>query len=120
MELLSPINMSSVEETETEDSNESSPISLAELAEVVKKLLCGRAPGVDEFYPLFSEGSGQNWAVFAVRPLQCCIEGRDSVSPGWWFPFSKRVTGGCAPNIRVSQCSASLGKFTPGVLERRL
>jgi len=33
--------MSSVEEAESEDAGEASPISLAEVAEVVKKLWCG-------------------------------------------------------------------------------
>ncbi len=45
------LNASSVEEAEFEDSGEASPISLAEVAEVVKKLLSGKVPGVDEIHP---------------------------------------------------------------------
>ncbi len=41
MELLNPTNTSSVEEAEFEDSVGASPISLAEIAKVVKKLLSG-------------------------------------------------------------------------------
>ncbi len=40
--------MSSVEEAEFEDPWEASLISLAEVSEVVKKLLSGKVPGVDE------------------------------------------------------------------------
>ncbi len=36
------------QEAEFEDLGEASPISLAEVSEVVKKLLSGKAPGVDE------------------------------------------------------------------------
>ena len=44
-ELLNPANMSSVEEVELEDPGGSSFVSLAEVTEVVKQLLSGKAPG---------------------------------------------------------------------------
>jgi len=50
-ELLNPTNTSSEEEAESENSGEASPISLAEVAEVVKKLFSVKAPGVDEILP---------------------------------------------------------------------
>ncbi|KAM4590384.1 uncharacterized protein V3H82_004354 [Fundulus diaphanus] len=50
-DLLNPTNTSSIEEAEPEDSGSGSPISGAEVAEVVKKLLGGKAPGVDEIRP---------------------------------------------------------------------
>ncbi len=50
-ELLNPTNTFSVEEAEFEDPGEALPISLAEVAEVVKKLLSSKAPGVDEIHP---------------------------------------------------------------------
>jgi len=34
--------------------------------------------------------------------------------PAWWSPFLRKGTGGCAPIIRESHCSASPGKFIPG------
>jgi len=43
--LLNPTNMSS--EAESEDSGETPPTSLVEVAEVVKKLFSGKAPGAD-------------------------------------------------------------------------
>ena len=45
-ELRNPTNMSSVE-----DSGVASPISLAEVSQVVKKLLSGKTPGLDEIHP---------------------------------------------------------------------
>ena len=50
-ELLNPTNTSSGEEAESEASGEAPPISLAEVAEVVKQLFSGKAPGVDEIRP---------------------------------------------------------------------
>ena len=50
-ELLNPANTSSGEEAEYEASREAPPISLAEVAEVVKQLFSGKAPGVDEIRP---------------------------------------------------------------------
>ena len=42
-ELLNPTNMSSMEDAEFEDSGGPLPISLAEVSEVVKKLLSSKA-----------------------------------------------------------------------------
>lgn len=50
-ELLNASNMSSKEEEEVEDSGETSPISKAEVTEVAKMLVSGKAPGVDEIRP---------------------------------------------------------------------
>ena len=50
-DLLNPTGMSSLEEAELHDSGEVSPISLAEVSEVVKKLLSGKALGVYENHP---------------------------------------------------------------------
>ncbi|XP_051775570.1 uncharacterized protein LOC127525979 [Erpetoichthys calabaricus] len=52
-DLLNPTNMPSNEEAEPGDSEVGSPISGTEVTEVVKKLLGGRAPGVDEIRPEF-------------------------------------------------------------------
>ncbi|KAI3352799.1 hypothetical protein L3Q82_019232 [Scortum barcoo] len=50
-EILNPADMSSVEEAELEDPGEALPKSVAEVAEIVKKLLRGKAHGVDEICP---------------------------------------------------------------------
>ena len=52
-DLLNPTDMSSDEEAESESSEMGPPISGADVAEVVKKLLGGRAPGVNEVRPEF-------------------------------------------------------------------
>ncbi len=49
-ELLNPINTSSAEEAESENFQEDLTISLAEVAEVVKKIHSGKAAGVDRIY----------------------------------------------------------------------
>ena len=52
-DLLNPTDMSSDDEAESESLKMGPPISGAEVAKVVKKLLSGRAPGVDEIRPEF-------------------------------------------------------------------
>ncbi len=66
-ELLNPTNTSSLEEAAFEDSEEVSPIFLAEVSKVVKKLLSGKAPHVDEIHPELLKAL-----------LQCLVEVRDS------------------------------------------
>ncbi len=50
-DLLNPAVTSSIEEAEAGGSEEASSITRAEVTEVVKKLLGGKAPGVDEIRP---------------------------------------------------------------------
>jgi len=50
-DLLNPASMSSIEEAEFEDFGKDLSITLAEVSEVVKKLLGGKALGVDEIHP---------------------------------------------------------------------
>ena len=72
-ELLNPANTSSGEEAESEASGEAPPISLAEVAKVVKQLFNGKAPGVDEIRPEMlkhAKGSGRCGAVVADTPIQ--------------------------------------------------
>ena len=52
-DLLNPTHTPSGKEAGPGDSGMGSPISGAEVAEVVRKLLGGRAPGVDEVHPEF-------------------------------------------------------------------
>ncbi|XP_051916968.1 uncharacterized protein LOC127597715 [Hippocampus zosterae] len=52
-DLLNSTNTSALEEAEPGDSEVGSPISVVEVTDVVKKLLGGKAPGVDEIRPEF-------------------------------------------------------------------
>lgn len=72
--------MPSVTEAELDDSGETSLISLAEVSEVVQRLLSGKVPGVDEIHlEMDAEGSGHCWTVMADTPLQCHMEVGDRV-----------------------------------------
>ncbi|KAI3368501.1 hypothetical protein L3Q82_025391 [Scortum barcoo] len=56
------------------------PSPRAEVTEVVRKLLGGKAPGVDEIRPEYLQVSGCCGAVLADTPLQHCMEVGDSAS----------------------------------------
>ncbi len=62
-----------MEEAEPEDSGEASLISLAEVSEVVKKLLSGKAPGVDEIHPEMLKALDIVWLSWEFA-IQCtCV-----------------------------------------------
>ena len=75
-DLLNPTDLPSVEEAELDDSGEASLISLAEVFEVVKKLLNGMSLGVDEICP--EKLKALDMAIMAGTPVQCCMEIGDS------------------------------------------
>lgn len=50
-DLVSPTYTSSIKEAESRYFRVDSPFTGSEIAEIVKKLLCGKAPGVDEIRP---------------------------------------------------------------------
>ena len=92
------------------DSGVGSPISEAEVAEVVKKLLGGRTPGVDEVHPEFLKALdvvGPSWVT-----RLCSIAWTFGAVPldwqRWWSLFLRRGTGGCVPTIGGSHSSAFL------------
>ena len=63
-DFLNPNNTPCDEEAESGSSDVGPPISGAEVAEVVKKLLGGKAPGVDEVRPEFLKAldvAGLSW-----------------------------------------------------------
>ena len=67
-DLLNPTDTRS-EEAESESSEMGTPISGAEVAEVVKKLFGGKAPGVDEVRPEFLRALdviGLSWLIVSV------------------------------------------------------
>ncbi|TKS65587.1 NLR family CARD domain-containing protein 3 CARD15-like protein [Collichthys lucidus] len=129
-DLLNPTSTSSFEEAESGDPVAVSPISGAEVAEVVKKLLGGMAPGVDEVRPEFLKALdvvGLSWLT-----RLCNIAWTSGAVPldwqtGWWFPSSKRGTppreglsGGpgeevrkiVEPRIQEEQCGFRPGRGT--------
>ncbi|KAI3361545.1 hypothetical protein L3Q82_013690 [Scortum barcoo] len=57
-DLLNPTDLPSNEEAEDGDSEVDSSITQAEVTEVVRKLLGGKAPGVDEIRPEYLKVSG--------------------------------------------------------------
>ncbi len=61
-----------MEEAEFEDPGKASPISLAELAEVVKTLHSGKGPGVDEIRPemlrCWKKGDCSLWVESELLP----------------------------------------------------
>ncbi|KAI3375368.1 hypothetical protein L3Q82_021857 [Scortum barcoo] len=79
-DLLNPTDLPSNEEAEDGDSEVDSSITQAEVTEVVRKLLGGKAPGVDEIRPEYLKVSGCCGAVLADTPLQHCMEVGDSTS----------------------------------------
>ena len=94
-----------------------SPISGAEVAEVVRKLLSGRAPGVDEVCPEFLKALdvvGLSWLT-----RLCSIAWTSGAMPLDWqtgvvVPFLRRGTGGCVPTIGGSHSSAFLVRSIQG------
>ncbi|KAI3372506.1 hypothetical protein L3Q82_022982 [Scortum barcoo] len=74
-DLLNPTDLPSSEEAEAGDSEVDSSITQAEVTEVVRKLLSGKAPGgVDEIRPEYLKSLDVCGAVLADTPLQHCME----------------------------------------------
>ncbi|KAK0134372.1 Craniofacial development protein 2 [Merluccius polli] len=81
-DLLNPTDTPSGKEAGPGDSGVGSPISGAEVAEVVRKLLGGRAPGVDEVCPEFLKAldvAGLSWLT-----RLCSIAGTSGAVPLDW------------------------------------
>uniref|UniRef100_A0A671UIZ1 Endonuclease/exonuclease/phosphatase domain-containing protein n=1 Tax=Sparus aurata TaxID=8175 RepID=A0A671UIZ1_SPAAU len=116
-DLLNPTDTPSIEEAEAGDSEVDPSITQAEVTEVVRKLLSGKAPGVDEIRPEYLKSLdvvGLSWLT-----RLCSIAWQSGTvprtgRPGWWSPYLKRGTGGCVPTIGGSHSSASLGKSIQG------
>ncbi|KAI3356768.1 hypothetical protein L3Q82_003449 [Scortum barcoo] len=106
---------------EAGDSEVDSSITQAEVTEVVRKLLSGKAPGVDEIRPEYLKSLdvvGLSWLT-----RLCSIAWRLGTVPLEWQTgvvvplFKKRGTGECVPTTGGSHFSASPGRSMPGVLE---
>ncbi|XP_013872670.1 uncharacterized protein LOC106523692 [Austrofundulus limnaeus] len=116
-DLLNPSFMSTFDESESEDSGEDESITMAEVTKVVKKLLGGRAPGVEEIRPEMLkvlDVVGLSWLTHLFN-----IAWRTGTTPVEWqtrvvVPIFKKGTGECVLTIVESHFLPSLGKFTPG------
>ncbi|KAI3367252.1 hypothetical protein L3Q82_008304 [Scortum barcoo] len=123
-DLLNPTDLPSNEEAEAGDSEVDSSITQAEVTEVVRKLLGGKAPGVDEIRPEYLKVSGCCGAVLADTPLQHCMEVGDSVPLEWQtgvvVPLFKKGDRRVCSNYRGITLLSLPGKVYARVLERRI
>ncbi|KAK7878955.1 hypothetical protein WMY93_034201, partial [Mugilogobius chulae] len=121
--LLNPTVMSSDEEAETEDSGRGSPITQAEVTEVVDKLLGGKAPGVDEIRPEYLKSLdvvGLSWLT-----RLCNIAWQTGTVPLDWqtgvvVPLFKKGDRRVCSNYRGITLLSLPGKVYSRVLERRI
>uniref|UniRef100_A0A8C9VLN8 Reverse transcriptase domain-containing protein n=1 Tax=Scleropages formosus TaxID=113540 RepID=A0A8C9VLN8_SCLFO len=119
-DLLNPSNTPSIEEGDLEGD---SSITLAEVAEVVKKLLGGKAPGVDEIRPEFLKSLdvvGLSWLT-----RLCSIAWSSGKLPLDWqtgvvVPLFKKGDRRLCSNYRGITLLSLPGKVYARVLERRI
>ncbi|KAI3373348.1 hypothetical protein L3Q82_006650 [Scortum barcoo] len=121
-DLLNPTDLPSNEEAEDGDSEVDSSITQAEVTEVVRKLLGGKAPGVDEIRPEYLKSLdvvGLSWLT-----RLCNIAWRLGTVPLEWQTgvvvplFKKGDRRVCSNYTEGSHFSASPGRSTcQGVLE---
>ncbi|TWW77428.1 hypothetical protein D4764_12G0008180 [Takifugu flavidus] len=122
-DLLNPTNTPSSEEVGPGDLEMGSHISGAEVAEVVKKLLGGKAPGVDEIRPEFLKAPdvvGLSWLT-----RLCNIAWTSGAVPLDWqtgvvVPLFKKGDRRVCSNYRGITLLSLPGKVYSGVLERRV
>ncbi|TWW73571.1 hypothetical protein D4764_15G0009650 [Takifugu flavidus] len=122
-DLLNPTNVPSNEEAGPGDLGIGSHISGAEVAEVVKKLLGGKALGVDEIRPEFLKALdvvGLSWLT-----RLCNIAWTSGVVPLDWstgvvVPLFKKGNRRMCSNYRGITLLSLPGKVYSGVLERRV
>ncbi|KAI3361708.1 hypothetical protein L3Q82_002066 [Scortum barcoo] len=126
-DLLNPTDLPSNEEAEDGDSEVDSSITQAEVTEVVRKLLGGKAPGVDEIRPEYLKSLdvvGLSWLTrlcnIAWRLGTVPLEWQTGVVVPLFKKGLKRGTGECVPTTEGSHFSASPGRSNARVLERRI
>uniref|UniRef100_A0A8C6NIQ5 Reverse transcriptase domain-containing protein n=1 Tax=Nothobranchius furzeri TaxID=105023 RepID=A0A8C6NIQ5_NOTFU len=122
-DLLNPTDTSSSEEAESGDFGLASQISGAEVTEVVKKLLCGKAPGVDEIRPEFLKALDVVGLCWLTR--LCNIAWTSGAVPLDWqtgvvVPLFKKGDRRVCSNYRGITLLSLPGKVYSGVLERRV
>ncbi len=122
-DLLNPAVKSSIEEAEAGGSEVASSITRAEVTEVVKKLLGGKAPGVDEIRPEYLKSLdvvGLSWLTHL-----CSIAWRSGIVPlGWQIgvvvPLFKKGDRRVCSNYRGITLLSLPEKVYARVLERRI
>ena len=122
-DLLNPVVTSSEEEAESGGSEADSPITRAEVTEVVKKLLGGKAPGVDEIRPEYLKSLdvvGLSWLT-----RLCSIAWQSGTVPLEWqtgvvVPLHKKGDRRVCSNYRGITLLSLPGKVYARVLERRI
>ncbi|XP_055362025.1 uncharacterized protein LOC129603656 [Betta splendens] len=122
-DLLNPSDMPSAEEAEAGDSEADSPITQAEVTEVVSKLLGGRAAGVDEIRPEYLKSLdvvGLSWVT-----RLCNIAWRRGTVPLDWttgvvVPLYKKGDRRVCSNYRGITLLSLPGKVYARDLERRI
>jgi hypothetical protein len=122
-DLLNPTVTSSDEEAEAGDSEADSPITQAEVTEVVRKLLGGKAPGVDEIRPEYLKSLdvvGLSWLT-----RLCNIAWQLGTVPLEWqtgvvVPLFKKGDRRVCSNYRGITLLSLPGKVYSRVLERRI
>ena len=122
-DLLNPTNMPSIEEAGPGDSGLGSPISVGEVAEVVKKLLGGRAPGVDEIRPEFLkvlDVVGLCWLTRLFNNAWTSGAVPLDWQTGVVVPLFKKGDRRVCSNYRGVTLLSLPGKVYSGVLERRV
>ncbi|TWW53743.1 hypothetical protein D4764_0109230 [Takifugu flavidus] len=119
-DLLNPTNTPSSEEVGPGDLEMGSHISGAEVAEVVKKLLGGKAPGVDEIRPEFLKAldvTGVVVPLFKKGDRRVCSNYRGITLlslPGKVYSgvLERRVRRTVEPRIQEEQCGFRPGRGT--------
>ncbi|XP_061625818.1 uncharacterized protein LOC133476446 [Phyllopteryx taeniolatus] len=112
-DFLNATDMPYHEEAESGVSEAHCPISGVEVTEVVKKLLGGKAPGVDEIRPEFLKVLDVVRLSWLTR--LCNIAWTSGTVPlGWWPLFLRKGTGGRVPTTGGSHSSACLVRYIQG------
>ncbi|KAI3353571.1 hypothetical protein L3Q82_020093, partial [Scortum barcoo] len=108
-DLLNPTDLPSSEEAEAGDSEVDSSITQAEVTEVVRKLLGGKAPGVDEIRPEYLKSLD----VVGLSWLTCLCNIAWSL-PGKVYArvLERRIRPIVDPRIQEEQCGFHPGRGT--------
>uniref|UniRef100_A0A3B3CJV2 Reverse transcriptase domain-containing protein n=1 Tax=Oryzias melastigma TaxID=30732 RepID=A0A3B3CJV2_ORYME len=122
-DLLNPADTPSVEEAEAEDIGVELSITQAEVTEVVKELLGGKAPGVDEVRPEYLKSLDVVGVSWLTR--LCSIAWQTGTVPLDWqtgvvVPLFKKGDRRVCSNYRGITLLSLPGKVYARVLERRV
>ncbi|KAI3372096.1 hypothetical protein L3Q82_006949 [Scortum barcoo] len=114
-DLLNPTDLPSNEEAEAGDSEVDSSITQAEVTEVVRKLLGGKAPGVDEIRPEYLKSLDVVGLSWLTRLCNIAWRGITLLSlPGKVYArvLERRIRPIVDPRIQEEQCGFRPGRGT--------